>query len=502
MGVVKKQGMLTALIIYLGVFIGYINVGILMTRYFSPSEIGVRSMLLDFSFIFMQFIFLGTQSSMIKFSGDYHQEGKIKGYLSYFMLVSGAAYVFFCVLLKLNEDFFLGLYSTNSPLFSEFFDLVYVITFSFVLNVLVENCFRILHNTFVPALFKEFFQRILVTLLIILYIFGVIDFKGFIWLFGCSFFSIFVGLLLILIFKQKVDFNIDSRLVHKKFVQTIARYSVTVFFSASTSIILLRVDSVMIGALMGDTQLDGAHFVGIYAIGVFFVSLIDIPRRAIISIVNPLISSLITKDDFAEVSKVYKKTSATASSLGLLLFGALVISFQDVLDIIPNGQSYEQAFWVVVIVGCSKLVQMYFSASSEVMVFSKYYTFQLYFSVVALAIGVMLNYVFVSNWGLIGAAFATLATYFLFALMKYFFIRSKFNFTLFNGYTGLHLVVTLVWIGFIWYYLEVNNPYLSILLKCFLFVVFYLPFTYFIKISSDLNGVVDALILKTREILK
>src|SRR3989337_1905551 len=67
MGIVKRQGLQSSVIIYAGFLLGAVNLLVLFPKYFTPEQIGLTKILFDFSSVFVQLAMLGLPSIMLKF---------------------------------------------------------------------------------------------------------------------------------------------------------------------------------------------------------------------------------------------------------------------------------------------------------------------------------------------------------------------------------------------------------------------------------------------------
>jgi O-antigen/teichoic acid export membrane protein len=59
MGIVHKEGLSSTIISYAGIAIGFVNIALLFPKYFEPQDLGLRSVLTEFSIILSQFAMLG-----------------------------------------------------------------------------------------------------------------------------------------------------------------------------------------------------------------------------------------------------------------------------------------------------------------------------------------------------------------------------------------------------------------------------------------------------------
>ena len=240
MGLVKKQSIISTIIVYIGVVIGFINVGYLSPKYFTPEEIGVRSMLFDFATIFTTFSFFGLNAAMVKFHYNFKNGQKLEGYFTYFLLLVLGAFGISIVFLFLNQNLILSIYSDKSPLFLEFIHLIYFLSAFITLNLFLEAIYRCLNDVIVSSTVREVGLRVLFLLFLILYFAKIISFNQFLILFCFSYLIAALSLFLILLSSKSIDFKISPILLSKSFNKNLLQYSFFTFISASSTVLLIE----------------------------------------------------------------------------------------------------------------------------------------------------------------------------------------------------------------------------------------------------------------------
>ncbi|MEJ0029276.1 MAG: MATE family efflux transporter [Bacteroidota bacterium] len=91
----------------------------------------------------------------------------------------------------------------------------------------------------------------------------------------------------------------------------------------------------------------------------------------------PLISQAFGKNDIKQIATLYQKTSLNQLIIGGLLLIGVIINLDNIFDLMPRKEIYEAGKLVVVFVGIGKLADMLFGPSSEIVVLSKYFWFNI-----------------------------------------------------------------------------------------------------------------------------
>jgi O-antigen/teichoic acid export membrane protein len=103
---------------------------------------------------------------------------------------------------------------------------------------------------------------------------------------------------------------------------------------------------------------------------------------------------------------------------------------------------------------------------------------------------------FIPNFGLNGAALATLIAIGLYSVAKLLFVVLKMKLYPFTKNTVISLVLTTITF-MVFYYWNFNfHPIVNIVLKSILVTIFYLGLSYYLKISSDINFVMNSVFKK------
>ena len=103
---------------------------------------------------------------------------------------------------------------------------------------------------------------------------------------------------------------------------------------------------------------------------------------------------------------------------------------------------------------------------------------------------------FIPNFGLNGAAFATLIAITLYSLAKLFFVVIKMKLFPFTRKTILSLAIGIIGFMLFYFWEFPFHPIINIGLKSILVTIFYLGISYYLKLSSDINFVMNSVFSK------
>jgi O-antigen/teichoic acid export membrane protein len=107
-----------------------------------------------------------------------------------------------------------------------------------------------------------------------------------------------------------------------------------------------------------------------------------------------------------------------------LLIG-VAANIDSIFALMPKGEIYQAGKWVVIIVGAGKLVDMLFGPSSEIIIYSKYYSFNILLIILLSAVIITSNNLLIPRFGIEGAAMGTAITMIIFNSVKFVFIWAR-----------------------------------------------------------------------------
>ena len=133
------------------------------------------------------------------------------------------------------------------------------------------------------------------------------------------------------------------------------------------------------------------------------------------------------KDEIAEVviNQLYKQVSMNQMMVGSLLLLGILVNLRSVFGLIPNNEVYSLGLNVVYIIGLAKLLDMSFSMNSEIILMSKYFRYNVMFTVILAVVAVATNWYFIQIYGIEGAAIATGITLAIFNIIKLVFLNQN-----------------------------------------------------------------------------
>lgn len=439
MGIVIRQGFKFSVVTYLGVALGAFNILYLFPKYLQPDEIGLRELLVGIAMMLAYFSQLAMNNVMMRFFPYFKDESRQhNGLLVLSLGISLFGFLLIAGLFFAFTPLFTWLFSTRAELLLQYSQVIMPLTALVMLNTLFEQWARLHLRIAQPALFRELFLRVLLTILVVLYGSKRIDFDAFIYGFVASY--AFNTLLLIWYSSQLGVLYLQPKFIHipQSLRKEMMWYAAWMLLGGMGVIINERIDGLMLASLTG------IKATGIYAVSFFIATIVEMPRRGVSQIAGTLVAEHWKNHDQAALGKLYKQSSLNQLLLGGFLFVGIWSNIDGLFGLIPNGEIYAAGKYVVLFIGISRLLDMANGVNAEIIQNSPYYRFNLISILFLGFVSFITNYLMIPRFGLVGAAAGSTLSMLLFSLLKGGFLWYKLRLQPFEKRTLLVLGVLLL----------------------------------------------------------
>ena len=424
MGKIANQSLQTAIFSYTGVVIGYFNVLWLFPYALEASQLGTFRTIQDLGLLFVPFAQLGLGHGITRFFP--RLESKHSAFLSFSLLLATSGFLLVASIFILFKNQIIGLFAVNSPEVVDFLQVVLLITFFALLSSILDAYARSYIKIAVPTFFREVFLRLLTGLLVGSYFLKWISFplvmNGLVLVYGMS----TLGVLVYLLWLGVLKFDFKWNNFPTGFRSSFLKFSLVTFLATAASTLIMKIDSIMVSSMVN------LEANAIYTIAFSMALVIELPRRAISQVVMPVIADHFAKNNLSEINKLYRQVSNRQLYICLFIFIGIWVNIDNLYYLIPNREIYETGKWVVFLIGLGKLFDVLFSVNGEILVFSKYYRFNLIATILMSFLIIGLNYWFIPIYGIEGAAFASALVMLFFNLTKYLYLKIKLGFDPFS----------------------------------------------------------------------
>lgn len=482
MGIVIKQSIKNTIITFIGFGIGAINVMYMYPVFLGKEYLGLTNYILSAANILYPILSFGIQNTLIKFFNENNKtEEDLSRYFTYMLLLPLFVIIpFFCLFFYFYENIALYESTKNAIVFNFVWEIPLIALFIGYFEIFYAWLRAHMKSVF-GSFVKEVFVRVLVTISLFAVYFNYITLTEFVH----SLVLIYgISLLVIIYYANKTKrIQLNKKLPKK--TKEIFVFTIFIILSASVANMLLDIDKYMINQFL---KIENIAF---YSLAVYLAMVISVPQRAMHQITYPITAKLMSENKWLELDELYKKSSVTLQVIGGLIYIGILVNIKQIYELLPD-EGYDNGLFVVFTIGLSKYFDVVLGNNNSIIFNSKYYKMVLILGVLLVFVVVGLNLIFIPKYGINGAALATLIAIGLYSLAKLLFVVLKMKLFPFTKNTIVALVIAIVSFG-VFYYWDFNfHPFVNIILKSILVTIFYLGLSYYMKISSDINFVMNS----------
>lgn len=403
MGVIAKQSIKGTIVTYIGVAVGFVTTFFVLTRFLSAEEIGLARVLIDAAVLFVGLAQLGTTSSIIRFFPYFKEDARAHGFFFWAFVVPLIGFIVFAMVYWGCSVPIAAWFGDKSPLFVNYYYFVLPIAFFMLYQGVFETCCNVRMHIVVPRAVREVLVRIGLLVCYLLYAFEVLSIDGFVIAICLNY-----GLAALVNFSYllslgKISLRPDWAFLRANpgLVRSYLLYTGFLIISALTSVLAPTLSSFFITAKMG------LNYTGIFAIATYIAVMVSIPCRSVVAITQPELAQTIKNNDHNNTSRLIAQASSTLLLTGAFIFLLIWINIDLIFSLLPNGELYASAKYVVLLLGIGQLMVTTFSVFNPALSYSKYYAFSLLNSLVLTGSAILLNNALIPPLGMDGAALAT-----------------------------------------------------------------------------------------------
>jgi len=491
MGIIIKQSVRGAFWSYLGIVIGYINVGIIMPQFFDTAQIGLVQIFASVSLIFAQFSTLGFTSVINRLFPVFRDpQRQHNGFL---FLAVGTGFLGF--VLSVAGFFILKpwIVETNierSPLLVEYLWLMMPLVLMRLLYLLFDNYNKMLYDTLTGTFWMEFMHKLINLVLIILFAFGWLNFPQFFFGYILSMSLPVFPVIYVLFRRNAFSLKPQLQFIQKPLWRELGNTMLFGFINGLAGIILLNVDKIFVNQYLSLDE------VGIFGVCSLFAMLIRVPYSSISKIAAGIIADAWKRNDKAKIQEIYQKSALTQSIAGFLIFIGIVANLHNIFSILPPV--YGNGKWVLVIYSAGMLINTILGLAGNITETSKYFRVNTLFVGLVMVSQFVLSILLIPRMGINGAALATVSTFIFSSFFQVIFQRIAFG--IYGFSRKMFVVAGIGVISFAVSWLLPHLPLVSdIIVRSGLVTVIFMGLVYTLKVSDDLNSLIKKILKNLSE---
>ena len=437
---IRKQSIISSVVIYIGFAIGLLNIYLFTKQgLFTDPQFGLYNAFIAIATTMMAFANLAMPSYIYKFFPYYkdHLSPKKNDMITWALLVSSVGYSLVVVAGIIFKDFVVRKYIEHSPEIVIYYNWIFVLGYGLMIYTVLEAFSWNFHKSVLTNFLREVQWRLFTTVFILLFLTGIIrDYDLFIKLFSFTYPGIATILFLYLVFTKKIHFTFQVSKVTRRFFKSVLRFCSFLYVASLIFSISMVFDSLVIGAVLKDALAKLA----VFSLAQNVANVIQAPQRGIISASVAHLSKAWKDKQVGTIRKIYQRSSINQLVFACGLYVLLVINFVDAVNTFHLKESYLNGFYVFLLLGATKIVDMGTGVNSQIIGTSTFWRFEVISGIILLLIMLPLNYIFTKQYDIVGTATAGLISMTVYNFIRIVFLWKKFNlfpFTLQSLYTIL-----------------------------------------------------------------
>ena len=416
-------------------------------QYLTPSDYGVLNAVQVISSVLAIIYTLAIDKAIYRLYFDFKSEKSKKDFLGTIFISVLIIVIFITSILFLFPQLLGSIYKNIS--FYPYISLSCIATFLATFSIIPRSVYFVREQAreYIFMSLSEFFLRnIFVFILVVFLSKGV---EGY--LYGQIIGSAILAPIFLYITSKQINF-----IFIKSYIISSLKYSLPMLPTFISVWVITAIDRVFIERYFS------AADVGIYSLGYKIAMLVTVITGALYKAYNPYYFKIATTGVKEEVIMQLKKTN-TIYVLFVIIITSMMSLFSKEIVYIFFDPEYFKSYKIIVIVSLAFGLSS-FSGIFNLAIYQKKKTiFLMYINLIAAFLNIGLNFIFISRFGALGAALATVLTYFIVVIMSYYYAKKCF-YASFDSEIIIYSSVLLIFINLFFYYINITF-WLSLSLK-------------------------------------
>lgn len=492
MSQIRKQSIISTVVVYGGLIIGFMNT-YLFTRqgsFFTPVEYGLTVLFISVGNLMFAFASMGMISVVYKFYPYYDDNlpKKKNDLLTWTLLISFIGFLFVILAGYVFKDLVVRKFGGNSPLFLPYYRWIFPFGFSILLfNILEVFAWQIRKSVFTTFLKEVMFKLLTLTLIFLVSYNFIRDFDGFIKFYSLTYGVTALILLAFLIRKDAFNITFTISKVTKRFYKKMLSMATLTYLGSVVFMIAQFIGTLIIASLLGMAE------VGIYFLGASFAGIVQAPQRGAIAAATPVLAKAWKDKDIAKIQMIYQRSGINLLIASLGIFLLLWLNFEDIVITFKLQPDFLNSVWIFFFLGLARVVDLGSGVNSQIIVTSTFWRFEFFSGVILLSLILPLNYFLIKEFGIIGAGYSDFISLTIYNVIRIVFLKRKFNIHPFTNKTVTAVIIAFVCYGICYYTFQNFHGFLGIVLKGSVFTVLYGGAIVYFNLSPDVLPVFETI---------
>ncbi len=481
MGVIQRQGIKHSIVNFVGLAIGVASTLFVYNRKEVVEAYGLVQYLLSIGMIGFPLFSFASSAIALRFFPYF--EDKPSGHRGFLTILLGLSLLGWTVCAGVALLFWGQIKAAvagDSELLTTYLWVAFPLTLLYTLATVFVQYAANLKRIVVPSLLFDFSLKLALPSFLVALWLGWLDLQTVLRLLLVHFSLVTIALIVYLhvmgerFARPRFDF-LTPKLRHD-----ILGYAGFVMISGVAILLAVRADTFLVGTLTDMKR------TGFYAIALNIAVAIDIPIKGLHAATVPFLTKYLAEENWVELRNLYHKVSINLLTAGLLIFGCIWVSVDDLYRLMPNSGEVSQLKFVLLFLCIGKLIEMAVSLNSPLVYYSKYYRYSLVAICLLALANIGFNIWLIPILGLPGAAVATLLSITCYNLFGLTLVWTKFRMQPFNRSMALAGVLGVAAMAAVWFFPSTGYALVNIALRSGLFALLFALLVIRFRVSEDI----------------
>jgi len=401
-----KQSVVNAVSTYAGFALGALNTLVLYVHVLEVTTYGLLSWVLAAATLMMPWMTMGVPNTLLKFFpaiDDDREKAKFLGWMLWWPLVIVIPMgILVAMWGDVAAEHWVQSPDKVAPYLMHFWAIGALMAYFEVFYSLAKARLRSVFGN----VLKEVSHRLLTTVVLLMMYVGWISSD-----------QLFFALVLIYLVRTLAMAMYSVAIVRPvlawgipSFFRDYLSYGLFVVLGTAVALVILEIDKVMIHQFLPLSE------VAYYTVAVFMATMVSVPARATHQIALPLSAQWIASGQWEVLKSRYLESAIQLSWTSGWVLLVLWSTAPDLFSLLPDG--YQSALWVLLLIGISKWMEASMGINNALLLNAPKYKWVLYTGVVMAICTIGFNLWLIPQFGIIGAAWASLAAMLLYQCAK------------------------------------------------------------------------------------
>lgn len=496
MSVIQKQSIRSSIVIMIGFAIGAVNIILFAPKVLTAEQLGLTRIITDAGITLASMCTLGSIPVINKFFPFY------KSYLDpnkndlpfITLIICLLGFIVMCSAGFVLKDIIVRKFSERSPLFVEYSYLVYPFGLFILLFLWLESFSWSFRRSVLSNSLKETVTRLIFTFFLLILSLHIIGIHQFFTLFSLLYVIPVCILFYILRKTHNFQFNPTLSSLTLRIKGRMINFGLYIFGAQFLNLLSRTVDTFILSSKSPRGLSDAA----VFTIATYVVTLMEIPQRSITSISVPVLAEAWKNKDLEHIKRVYSKSVSNLLIIGLVMFSVTWLNIHNLAGYL--GKDFSGIEKLVLLMGIGKLIDLGTGANSQIIATSSYWKVDFTTNVLYTILALPLNYILISNYGLMGAAYSTLISLTFYNAIRFGFLWYKFQMQPFSWQNLLVVAIAVVCTVIVYIIPKNSSPIIDTFIRAVSFIILFTPAIYFTNISAEINDLITNYLNKAKSI--